>query len=74
MSSKGDQGNRPFHVQQLASDLVQELRIALRWKTIEQEYKEMKLAKELNKSFRLHALEDGDTPKQVGGPKQISVI
>lgn len=29
----------------------------------------MELAKELNKSFRLHVLEDGDTPKQVCWPE-----
>ena len=54
-----------FHVQQLASDAVQEMRITLRWKTIEQENKEMELARELKKAFTPHILENGDTPKQL---------
>ena len=54
-----------FHVQQLASDAVQEMRIALRWKTIEQENKEMELARELKKGYKPHILENGDTPKQL---------
>lgn len=54
-----------FHVQQLASEAVQEMRIALRWKTIEQENKEMELARELNKPFKPDVLENGDTPKQL---------
>lgn len=54
-----------FHVQQLASDAVQEMRIAIRWKMIEQENKEMELAKEVGKTFKAHVLENGDTPKQL---------
>lgn len=54
-----------FHVQQLAGDAVQEMRIAIRWKMIEQENKEMELAKEVGKPFKAHVLENGDTPKQL---------
>lgn len=54
-----------FHVQQLAGDAVQEMRVALRWKTIEQENKEMELARELNKPFKPYILENGNTPKQL---------
>ena len=54
-----------FHVQQLAGEAVQEMRIAFRWKAIEQENKEIELSRELGKTFRPHVLENGDTPKQL---------
>lgn len=40
-----------FHVQQLASDAVQQIRIGHRWQAIEQENKEMELAKEAKIPF-----------------------
>jgi transposase len=54
-----------FHVQQLASDAVQQIRIDHRWQAIEQENKEMELAKEAKISFRADILENGDTLKQL---------
>jgi transposase len=54
-----------FHVQQLASDAVQQIRIEHRWLAIEQENKEMELAKELKKKHVAHVLENGDTLKQL---------
>lgn len=54
-----------FHVQQLASDAVQQMRIELRWEAIEQENKEYDLAREVGKPFVAHILENGDTPKQL---------
>ena len=54
-----------FHVQKLAFDGVQELRIKCRWEAIEQENNEMQLAKEVNKKYVPDVLENGDTLKQL---------
>jgi transposase len=54
-----------FHVQQLAFDAVQEIRINHRWDAIEQENKELELAKELKKPYVPNILENGDTLKQL---------
>lgn len=54
-----------FHVQKLAYDAVQEMRIAYRWEAIEQENKEMELAKSLGKKHIASVLENGDTLKQL---------
>jgi len=54
-----------FHVQKLAFDALQEIRIAHRWNAIDQENKEYKLAKELGKKFKPEILENGDTHKQL---------
>lgn len=54
-----------FHVQKLAYDAVQEIRIAYRWEAIEQENLEMELAKETGNTFRHERLENGDTLKQL---------
>ena len=54
-----------FHVQQLANEAVQEIRIKHRWDAIEQENKEMDLAKETKKPWVAELLENGDTLKQL---------
>jgi len=54
-----------FHVQKLASDAVQELRIKYRWEAIDQENDERELAKQTNQKFIPHILENGDTTKQL---------
>ena len=54
-----------FHVQQLAYDAVQEMRINYRWLAIEQENKEMELAKSVKKRYVPEILENGDTLKQL---------
>lgn len=54
-----------FHVQKLAYDAVQQMRIEYRWQAIEQETKEMELSKELGKAFIANRLENGDSPKQL---------
>lgn len=54
-----------FHVQQLANEGVQEIRIKHRWDAIEQENKEMDLAKEVKKPWVPALLENGDTVKQL---------
>lgn len=54
-----------FHVQQLANEGVQQIRIKHRWDAIEQENKEMDLAKEVKKPWAPALLENGDTVKQL---------
>lgn len=54
-----------FHVQKLANDAVQEIRIKYRWLAIEQENKEIELAKSLKKKHTPEILENGDTLKQL---------
>jgi len=54
-----------FHVQKLAYDAVQQMRIEYRWEAIEQENKEIELSKELGKTFIADKLDNGDTPKQL---------
>lgn len=54
-----------FHVQKLAVDAVQEIRIAHRWDAIDMENKEIELAKELKKDYISHRFENGDTRKQL---------
>jgi len=48
-----------FHVQKLAFEAVQEMRIQLRWEAIEQENKEFELSKELGKKYIPDILENG---------------
>lgn len=54
-----------FHVQKLAYDAVQQMRIEYRWEAIEQENQEMELSKEIGRTFIPNRLENGDTPKQL---------
>ncbi len=54
-----------FHVQKLAYDAVQEIRIKYRWEAIEQENKEMALSKELKQKYIADVLDNGDTVKQL---------
>lgn len=54
-----------FHVQKLAYDAVQEMRIKYRWEAIEQENAEIELSKETNQKYIPEILENGDTPKQL---------
>jgi transposase len=54
-----------FHVQKLAYDAVQEMRINYRWDAIEQESLEIELAKEIKKKYIPEILENGDTLKQL---------
>jgi len=54
-----------FHVQKLAYDALQEMRIAYRWEAIDQENKEIGLAKELGKKHVPDILRNGDTLKQL---------
>ncbi len=54
-----------FHVEKLANEALQDMRIAYRWQAIEQENKEMQLAKELKQEYIPLLLENGDTHKQL---------
>lgn len=54
-----------FHVQQLASQAVQQLRISYRWEAIEQEVQEHKEAKEKKEKYAPTIHANGDTTKQV---------
>ena len=54
-----------FHVQKLAVEALQELRIKYRWEAIEQENKEIELCRELDKTYVPERLENGDTFKQL---------
>ena len=54
-----------FHVQQLAFDAVQELRIKYRWEAIEEENQQILQAKKEDKAYKPEELANGDTPKQL---------
>lgn len=54
-----------FHVQKLAFEAVQEIRIKHRWAAIEQENNEIELAKETKQKYIPNILENGDTLKQL---------
>jgi len=54
-----------FHVQQLAFDAVQEIRIKYRWEAIDEENRQIQEAKEQNKTYKPEELSNGDTPKQL---------
>lgn len=54
-----------FHVQQLANEGVQEIRIGHRWEAIEQENREMELARTAKRRWIPELLENGDTVKQL---------
>lgn len=54
-----------FHVQKLAYDALQEMRIHYRWEVIDQENKEIELGKETGQKYIPQILENGDTLKQL---------
>ena len=54
-----------FHVQQLISEAVQEVRIALRWEAIKEENEQIKKAREEGKSCRPITYKNEDTKKQL---------
>ncbi|HAH23508.1 MAG TPA: DDE transposase [Prolixibacteraceae bacterium] len=54
-----------FHVQKLAYDALQEMRIRYRWEAIDQENKEIDLARETGQKYIPEVLENGDTLKQL---------
>jgi transposase len=54
-----------FHVQQLAFDAVQETRIKYRWEALEQENKEIELARKQRSTYTPALLPNGDSVKQL---------
>lgn len=54
-----------FHVQQLISEALQEVRIAFRWEAIKEENKKIKAAKEEGLIYRPIVYNNGDTKKQL---------
>jgi transposase len=54
-----------FHVQKLATEALQEIRIKHRWEAIDQENEAMEKAKKSNANFELKTLANGDTLKQL---------
>jgi transposase len=54
-----------FHVQQLVSEALQEIRIKLRWKAIDKENKAVAEAKKKNLKYKASEYSNGDTEKQL---------
>ncbi len=54
-----------FHVQQLVSEALQQMRVSLRWKAIEEENKAVKQAKQKDKRYTPEVYQNGDTKKQL---------
>ncbi len=54
-----------FHVQQLVSEAVQEIRIGVRREAIKEENHQIKQAQQEKKPYRPQTFENGDTPKQL---------
>lgn len=54
-----------FHVQQLATEAVQELRIKYRWQELDLENEQMATAKKLQHPYTPQLLPNGDSPKQL---------
>lgn len=54
-----------FHVQKLAFDALQEIRVAHRWKAINEETNEMENCKADNRIYKAQLLKNGETKKQL---------
>ena len=54
-----------FHVQQLASEAVQEIRIKYRWQALDEENEQIALTKKLKQSYIPQLLPNGYSPKQL---------
>lgn len=54
-----------FHVQKLAYDAVQEARIKFRWEALDDETKQINLARKEKRSYQPELLANGDTLKQL---------
>jgi transposase len=62
---KATQVTDRFHVQKLAIEALQELRIKYRWEAIDQENEQIKQAKATSKAFLPKLLPNGDSQKQL---------
>ncbi len=54
-----------FHVQKLANEAVQEIRVKHRWKAIDKENRAIKRAKKKGNNYQAKILGNGDTTKQL---------
>ena len=54
-----------FHVQKLAQEALQDIRISYRWDAIDQESKAIKLAKKNDESYNPISFSNGDTRRQL---------
>jgi transposase len=54
-----------FHVQKLATEALQEIRIKYRWQAIDQENEAIEKAKKSKKKFEAEVLSNGDTLKKL---------
>ncbi len=54
-----------FHVQQLATEALQEMRIKHRWEAMDEENEAIERSKKSGKAFQAEVLENGDTIKQL---------
>lgn len=54
-----------FHIQQLATEAVQEIRIKYRWQAIDEENEQIALARKAKQVFVQQLLPNGDSPKQL---------
>jgi transposase len=54
-----------FHVQKLALEALQEIRIKYRWQAMDQENNTVEKAKKINKKFESEVLTNGDTLRQL---------
>jgi transposase len=62
---KADRVIDRFHVQKLAYEAVQEIRIKYRWEALNQENEAIQTAKQSNVTFEPEILENGDSVKQL---------
>ena len=62
---KADRVTDRFHVQKLAYDALQELRIKYRWEALDQENQLMAQAKEKKEAYQAEVFSNGDTLKQL---------
>ena len=63
--SKASRVTDRFHVQKLAYDAIQEIRIGYRWEAIEKENEQRKTAKENKENFSQKLFENNDSEKQL---------
>jgi len=62
---KAERVSDQFHVQKLAYDALQEVRIKYRWQAMDQEHERMGQAKENKEVYQPKVFSNGDTLKQL---------
>ena len=63
-----------FHVQQLPSEALQQMRIKHRWIAIEEESQQIKKAKQEDRQYEPQVFENGDTPTQLLPPGRYALF